>query len=115
MRDPVVLAVNVEAIEVRIAPAHGDLNGVMEIGDRLIAAQQNAAPDHRPYFAQSHLELVDANLNRFGNRSFIVSPAPGPIRRFPGILCSPRILTSTHFANFVRSKGRTSFYRFSRP
>ena len=39
MSDPVVLAVNVEAIEVRIAPPHGDLNGVMEIGDRLITAQ----------------------------------------------------------------------------
>src|SRR6202043_393971 len=85
MSDSVVLAVNVEAIEVRIAPAHGDLDSVMEIGDRLIAAQQNAAPDHRAYATQNHLELVDANLTRFGHRSFILSTAlfgPGPILRF---------------------------------
>src|ERR1035438_6698105 len=81
MRDPVVLAVNVEAIEVRIAPAHGDLNGVMEISDSLIAAQQNAAPNHRAHAPQNHLELVDANLTRFGHRNFIVSP-PRPLFRF---------------------------------
>ena len=91
MSDPVVLAVNVEAMEVRIAPAHGDLYAVMEIGDRLIAAQQKAAPDHRAHTPQNHLELVDANLTWFGHRSFIVSPAPWPWPDSPvspGILCS---------------------------
>src|SRR5262249_38493778 len=84
MSAPVVLAVNVEAIEVRIAPAHDDLNGVMEIGDRLITAQQNAATDHQAKGQQNDLELVDANLTRFGHRSFILStaPWPGPILRF---------------------------------
>jgi hypothetical protein len=39
MSDSVVLAVNMKAMEVEIAPAHGDLDGVMEIGNGLIAAQ----------------------------------------------------------------------------
>lgn len=66
---------NVEAMEVRIAPAHSDLNGVVEISDSLIAAQQNAAPDHRAHAPQNHLELVGADFTRFGHRSFIVFPA----------------------------------------
>ena len=77
MSDPVVLAMNMEAIEMRIAPAHGDLNGVMEIGDRLIAAQQNAAPDHRAHAPQNHLELVDANLTRI--RPSEIHCIPGPL------------------------------------
>jgi hypothetical protein len=61
-----------------------DLNGVMEIGDRLIAAQQNAAPDHRAHAPQNHLELVDANRTRFDHRSFIL---PGHLTavRFSGV------------------------------
>src|ERR1017187_69097 len=92
MSDPVVLAVNVEPVQMGIAPAHGNLNGVMEIGDGLIAAQQNAAPDHGAHTPQNHLELVDASLTRFGHRSFIVSPALSPRSDSPvspGILCSP--------------------------
>ena len=35
----VFLAMNVKAMEMGIAPTHSNLNGVMEIGDALVAAQ----------------------------------------------------------------------------
>jgi hypothetical protein len=57
----IVLAVNMEAVQMGIAPPHGELNGIVEIGDRLIAPQQNAPPDHRAHAPQHDLELVDAN------------------------------------------------------
>ena len=40
MRHAVVLAVNGKPMKVGIAPAEADLNGVMEIGDALVTAQQ---------------------------------------------------------------------------
>ena len=42
---------NMKPMEVRIAPAHRDLNGVMEIGNAVVTPQQQATPDHRAYAA----------------------------------------------------------------
>ena len=47
VRDAIILAVNVKPMEVGIAPAHSDLNDVMEVGNALVTAQQQPPPDHR--------------------------------------------------------------------
>ena len=60
VRNAVIFAVDVETIQVGIAPTHGDLNGVMEVGDGVLAPQEQPTPDHRADAAQNHLELVNA-------------------------------------------------------
>ena len=60
MRDAVVFAVECENDSSGITPTHGDLNGVMEVGDAVVAPQKQSAPDHRADAAQGHLELVNA-------------------------------------------------------
>ena len=47
-------------VQVGIALFHGDLNGVMEVGDGVVAPQEQPTPDHRTDAAQNHLELVNA-------------------------------------------------------
>jgi hypothetical protein len=39
---------------------HGDLNGVMQVSDAVVAPQEQSAPDHRADAAPNHLELVNA-------------------------------------------------------
>jgi hypothetical protein len=58
VRNAVIFAVDVKAIQVGIAPTHGDLNGVMEVGDGVVAPQEQSTPDHRADAAQDDLELV---------------------------------------------------------
>ena len=60
VRNAIVFAVDVKTIQVRITPTHGDLNGVMEVSDAVVAPQEQSAPDHRADAAQNHLELVNA-------------------------------------------------------
>lgn len=72
MRHAVVLAVNVKPMKVGIAPAEADLNGVMEIGDALVTAQQEAPPDHRANTTQHHFQLVHANQLRAGHKSSFI-------------------------------------------
>jgi hypothetical protein len=40
VRARALFAVDVKAIQVGIAPTHGDLNGVMEVGDGVVAPQE---------------------------------------------------------------------------
>jgi hypothetical protein len=49
-------------MEVEISPAEGDLQRVMEVGQRLIAAHEQAAPDHRTDLPQPDPELVNGWL-----------------------------------------------------
>jgi len=60
VRNAVVFAVDVKTIQVGVRPTHGDLNGVMEVGDRVVASQKQSPPDHRANAAQDDLELVNA-------------------------------------------------------
>jgi hypothetical protein len=60
VRNAIVSAVDLKAIQVRITPTHGDLNSVMEVSDAVVAPQEQSAPDHRADAAQNHLELVNA-------------------------------------------------------
>jgi hypothetical protein len=44
-------------------PAHGDLEGIMQVGNGTIAAHEKASPDERTDLSQPDMELVD-----FGRR-----------------------------------------------
>ncbi len=56
----IVLAMNPEAVQVEVVPAHRHLDDTMELRNGCVAAYQDAAPDHRGDVAQNQPELVDA-------------------------------------------------------
>jgi hypothetical protein len=89
----IVLAVNIKAVQMGIAPPHGDLKGIMEIGDTLIAEQQNGLPDHRAHAPRNNDELVDANPRRLGHRSLTDPSTPVRFPGFPRFLYFPDGLT----------------------
>jgi hypothetical protein len=55
----VLPAVDDEAVQVLVAPARGDLERGVEIGDAAVAADKKPAPDQRADATQHHAELVD--------------------------------------------------------
>src|SRR5262249_9891725 len=57
--DAVIPAVDAEAMEMGVAPAEGDLDDVMELGDGTAAADQDSPPDHGADLADADVELVD--------------------------------------------------------
>jgi len=61
-RETVVLATKMEAVQMSVRPAQGDLQGKMEISQRAVTADQQASPDPRVDLAHPHLELVDFNV-----------------------------------------------------
>jgi hypothetical protein len=46
--------VDVETIQVGIAPPHGNLNRVMEVGNAVVASQKQSPPNHRADAAQDN-------------------------------------------------------------
>ena len=46
-------------MQMGVIPAHGDLQGIMEVGDGAVAAHQEPAPDQRRDLAQPDVELID--------------------------------------------------------
>ena len=64
--DAVVLPVGVKLIEMRIGLAKRDLERVMEICNRAIAANQQPVPDHRTDLAQPYVDLVSFGALFFG-------------------------------------------------
>ncbi len=59
VRDTVVLAMNMELIQVSIAPAHRDLNRVVQISHGAVATDEEAPPDPRANPTEPHLQLVN--------------------------------------------------------
>jgi hypothetical protein len=55
----VVFATDAKAMQVGVIPAHGDLQGIMEIGDGAITADQQPAPDQRCDLTQPDVQLID--------------------------------------------------------
>jgi hypothetical protein len=53
---------NTKAIEMLVAPIHGNLNRVMEVGYRLVAAEKQPSPHHGAHISQDDLELVGTSL-----------------------------------------------------
>jgi hypothetical protein len=60
VRNAVIFPVDVKPMQMAVTPTHGDLNGVMEVSDAVVAPQEQSAPDHRADAVQNHLELVNA-------------------------------------------------------
>lgn len=58
---PILPAMNAEAVQVDVFPPHSDLDDVMELGNRRIALDEDAAPDQRGHVAQDNPELVNAD------------------------------------------------------
>jgi hypothetical protein len=58
--DAVVLAVSDELMEMRVAPAKGDLDGGVQLGDGCVIGDQQAAPDQRADSVEPDAELVDS-------------------------------------------------------
>jgi hypothetical protein len=48
-------------MKVGIAPTERDLNGVMNIGDALVAAQQEPSPDHGADVTQYDIDLISSD------------------------------------------------------
>src|SRR5262249_54477117 len=63
----VVLAVDDEAVEVGVGPIEGSLDEVVEISDRGITANEEAAPDERADPAEADAELVDVEEGGSGH------------------------------------------------
>ncbi len=56
----IILAVDPEAVQVDVLPTHRELDDVMEVGNRRVALDEDAAPDQWGHVAQDQPELVDA-------------------------------------------------------
>ena len=75
----IVLAMNVELIQVTITPANRNLNCVVEIGDRAVATDKQSAPNHRAYTLERYLQLI--NMGLFGvwhDTSFLTTISGNP-------------------------------------
>jgi hypothetical protein len=57
--DSVFSAPNLETVQMLIIPTEGDLQCLMELSDRAIAAHQKPPPYQRTDAAQNHAKLVD--------------------------------------------------------
>jgi hypothetical protein len=63
LRDAITLPPDDELMEMLAFPAHGDLEGIMQVGNGAIAADEKTPPDARTDLSQPDVELVD-----FGKR-----------------------------------------------
>ena len=102
---------------VGISPTYGNLNGVMKVGNALVASQEQSPPDHRANAAQDDLELVNAQhlgarhgplLYRHGLHCQKVSSIRWADLA-PTFLCSPKcspacLIPCTMIARYPRSK-----------
>ncbi len=61
-RHPIALTLDTELVEMGVGPPHGDLEGVVQIGDGTIIAHEQTPPDHRVDAQQDHFELVDGEV-----------------------------------------------------
>ena len=60
-----VLAMNVEPIQMDITPVHRDLNGVVEIGNRAVATDEQTPPHHGTNPLEPHLQLINRGWFEF--------------------------------------------------
>jgi len=56
MVNAIILAMNVEPIQMDITPANRDLNGVVEIGNRAVATDEQTPPYHGANPLDPHLQ-----------------------------------------------------------
>jgi hypothetical protein len=56
---PIVLAEDVEVMQVLVAPVEEDLEHVMEVCQRRVASDKESTPDERADAAQDNAQLID--------------------------------------------------------
>src|ERR1035438_1933615 len=81
LADAVIPAVDVEPMEMRIRPAKRNLERVVKIGDRAIAAHQQPAPDHRADLANPHVNPVSFAAQGVGHDGLSLAKACCPAYR----------------------------------
>ena len=60
MINAIVLAVDEEGMEMRIGPAHDELQNIVEIGDGTVAADKNASPNRGANATQPNAKLINS-------------------------------------------------------
>ena len=99
---------NVEQIQMLVAPAEGDLQRVMQIGDRAVAARQQTAPNHRTDLVNPDVEPENLDIGRVF-QGVLALPIPIRItaRCRQTLVCSaPPILAK--ISPFPSREGRTT-------
>jgi hypothetical protein len=79
--DPVILAMDVEPVEVQVTPVESNLQDVMEVGDGAVCANQPPPPDHRADAANPGVELIDLDAAGFFHNTTRVSGNSGRPKR----------------------------------
>jgi hypothetical protein len=83
-----VLAVDVEVVQMLATPREGDVQDVMEMRERRVARDEEAAPDERADASQDDTQLIESGPWRRGRRYHALSIA----QRVAPLKDSPRIL-----------------------
>src|SRR5512135_2252611 len=65
--DPIISAVDAEAMQVRVAPAEDDLDDVMELGEGAATTDQDPPPDHGADLPDPEMDLVDGRISPIGH------------------------------------------------
>ena len=113
--DAIVFPVDAEAMQVGVSPAHGEVQRVMEISDRVVAAHHESTPDQGRDLAQPHVKLIGslvdacstvaypayhdalpyaASWNTRGPHFVMVSSPTSP--QFPRLAYQPALLVLRH-------------------
>jgi hypothetical protein len=71
----VVLAVDVEVVQMLATPCEGDLQDVVEMRERRVARDEEVAPDERADASQNNTQLIDSGPWRSGRRYHALSIA----------------------------------------
>jgi hypothetical protein len=71
--DAVFTAVHDEAVQVLVAPAEGELEGGVQVGDRAVAVDLEPAPDQRADATQHHAELAEEGTSGWRRSSILPS------------------------------------------
>lgn len=82
--DAIVLTMNAEAMEMGIRPAEGNLEGEMKIGDGMIRADEESAPNQRANATQPDMQPID-----FEGRHSTPRAMREPTKKLPTVV-SPR-------------------------
>jgi hypothetical protein len=113
----VVLAVDVEVVQMLATPREGDVQDVVEMLKRRVARDEEAAPDERADASQDDTQLIDIGLWRSGRQYHALSIAQCVV----SLKDSPRILvlsvTSAHSPFVIKTTrvtGEASFMQFRR-
>ena len=71
----VLFTMNSKPMEIAIRPSHDNLEDVVEFGDRVGAANQQAAPNHWTDAQQHYFKLIDSGFESLGHDAILATSA----------------------------------------